>query len=209
MVNVAASGGYYTSAIEGVPVWACPTTLTGSIGVLGGKFEVSELLARLGVGRTSIGSGPHADFYSSSRPWRAEELEKLDRDLETLYRDFVTKMAGARRLSYDALHAVAQGRVWTGKQARDVALVDRLGGLYEVALSVRERLGLAPDAELRFRLPSQPRGLAARRALAAEDANLGPLWHRLPELHGVIERALDLEGERLFALAPVEVRIRG
>src|SRR5690606_184763 len=64
MVNVAASGGYYTSALQGVPLWASPNTLTGSIGVVGGKFEFSGLLAKLGIARETIASGPHANFYA-------------------------------------------------------------------------------------------------------------------------------------------------
>jgi protease-4 len=216
MANIAASGGYYTACIDGVPVWASPTTLTGSIGVVGGKFEISELLSRLGIRRTAIGSGPHADYYSSSRPWHTEELEKLERDLDSLYQDFVNKMASGRHLSFDALHAVAQGRVWTGKQAREVALVDRLGGLHEVALAVRERLGLSADAPLSWNLPKQPSGLGARRALAAEDARLSAwcealpeaLRQALPELERALDHASDFGAERLFAIAQVDLRLR-
>ncbi|HKO89596.1 MAG TPA: S49 family peptidase, partial [Polyangiaceae bacterium] len=210
MANIAASGGYYASGLKGVQVWACPTTLTGSIGVVGGKFEGSELLAKLGVQQASVASGPHANFYSPGRPWSEAELAKMDRDLDALYRDFVSKMADARGLSYEALHEVAQGRVWTGRQAQGKLLVDHLGGLHEVSIAVRERLGLDAGAPLSWSAPSRPRGLAARRELEADAvlrgaaAALGPL----PELPEALARAVDLRGERLLALWPLELRIR-
>jgi len=210
MANIAASGGYYASGLKGVQVWASPTTLTGSIGVVGGKFEGSELLAKLGVQQASVTSGPHANFYSPGRPWGAEELEKMERDLDALYRDFVSKMADARGLSYEALHQVAQGRVWTGRQAQDNALVDHLGGLHEVSIAVRERLGLDAGAPLGWSAPSRPRGFAARREREADallrgvEAALGSV----PELPEALARAVDLRGERLFLLAPLELRIR-
>jgi len=210
MVNLAASGGYYTSALAGVPVWAGPTTLTGSIGVVGGKFEVSELLVKLGVGSASITSGPHANFYSPLHPWQPEELEKLEHDLDALYGDFVGKMASGRGLSYEAVHAVAQGRVWTGRQARDVSLVDQLGGMHEVAAAVREKLGLRPEASLRWSSAAPSTRLGMGRESSAEQL-AGPLGAALggfPELAEALECALDLSGERLLFLSPLLPRIR-
>ncbi|MEO8179348.1 MAG: S49 family peptidase [Deltaproteobacteria bacterium] len=211
MVNSAASGGYYTSALAGVPVWASPTTLTGSIGVVGGKFEISELLAKVGVGSASITSGPHANFYSAMHPWQTAELEKLEHDLDALYRDFVGKMAAGRGLSYEAVHAVAQGRVWTGRQARDVSLVDQLGGLHEVAVAVREKLGLGPDAGLRWTSAAPSTRLGIERESSAEElaGPLGAALGALPELAPALDCALDLSGERLLLLSPLWPRIRG
>lgn len=209
MVNTAASGGYYTSALAGVPVWAAPTTLTGSIGVLGGKLEGSELIAKLGVARETIASGPHANYYSPLHPWQPEELQKLQSDLEALYRDFVGKMAAGRGLSYEALHAVAQGRVWTGRQARDVSLVDQLGGLHEVEAAVRTKLGLSPHAALRWTTARAPTRFGVERddpaeALERAASALGAV----PELGEALEWLLDLGSERLLALSPILPRIR-
>jgi protease-4 len=202
MVNVAASGGYYTSALDGVPLWASPTTLTGSIGVVGGKFEVSDLLAKLGIGRETIASGPHANFYAATTPWTADELEKVDRDIEAAYRDFVTKMAEARHLPYEALERVAQGRVWTGRQALEASLVDALGGLWDVKAALRERLSLPKDAPIRWVAASAPRGLRPRR----EDDELPSgvarwLGRHLPGASEALELAHDLRGEWLLALS--------
>ena len=135
----------------------------------------------------------------------------MDRDLDALYRDFVSKMADARGLSYEALHEVAQGRVWTGRQAQDKLLVDHLGGLHEVSIAVRERLGLDAGAPLGWTAPVRPRGLSARRELEAEAVLRGAeaAFGALPELPEALARAIDLRGERLLALGPLELRIRG
>lgn len=204
MVNVAASGGYYTSGIKGVPVWASPTTLTGSIGVVGGKFELSGLLGKLGVGHESVTSGPRAAFYSPAQPWSDADLQKVEQDIDASYRDFVTKMADARGMSFDALHEVAQGRVWTGRQARDAALVDHLGGLHEVERAVRERLALPRHVAIRWVSPSPERRL--RPEGDAEAAALGTFATGIPELGAWLERVHDLSGETLWALSPIEPR---
>jgi protease-4 len=210
MVNTAASGGYYTSALAGVPIWAAPTTLTGSIGVLGGKLEGSELIAKLGVSRATIASGPHANFYSPLHPWQPEELRKLEDDLDALYRDFVGKMAASRGLSYEALHAVAQGRVWTWRQARDVSLVDQLGGLHEVEVTVRAQLGLSPDAALRWTTARAPTRFGVERDDPADAlARAARALDAVPGLGEALEWLLDLGGERLLALSPIVPRLRG
>lgn len=204
MVNVAASGGYYTSAIEGVPLWANPVTLTGSIGVVGGKFEIAGLLAKLDIGREAIASGPHANFYTPTQPWNDEELQKVDRDIEAAYHDFVTKMAGARRMPYDTLEQLARGRVWTGRQAQESSLVDALGGLWDVKLALREKLALPTSAPIRWVAATAHRGLRPRRAddeLSSGVANW--LRSRLPGVSDALELTLDLRGEWLFALSSI------
>ncbi len=211
MVNVAASGGYYTSALEGVPLWANPNTLTGSIGVVGGKFEVSGLLSKLGIKRETIASGPRANFYSPTTPWSAEELEKVDRDIEAAYRDFVTKMAEARRLPYEVLERVAQGRVWTGRQALESSLVDRLGGLWEVKAALRERLSLPAEAPIRWVYASATRGLRPRRDDDLELTGSMTSWlrERLPGVSDALELGLDLRGEALLALSVLHPKREG
>lgn len=205
MANIAASGGYYTSAIDGVPVWANPNTLTGSIGVVGGKFEASGLLGKLGIGREAVVSAPHANFYSVTTPWTEPELAKVERDIDAAYRDFVGKMAAARHLPYEALERVAQGRVWTGRQALENSLVDRMGGLWEVEQALRQRLELGGDAPLRWLGMNAPRGFWPRREEDAELSSSVVRWlgARLPGLEGALDLALDLGSERLLALSLV------
>jgi protease-4 len=210
MANVAASGGYYASGVEGATSIALPTTITGSIGVLAGKFEISGLLDKLGITREPIGSGPRAGYYSVSTPWGPDELSKLDRDLEAHYRDFVAKMARARRLDYDQLEPLARGRVWTGRQAHERKLVDQLGGLHEAELAVRESLQLEAGAALRWAALTPPRGLAALRQRNDEaharqaTALLAHACERAGFASGTdwLEGCLDLAGERLLAILP-------
>jgi ClpP class serine protease len=177
---------------------------------VGGKFEVSELLAKLGIGRETIASGPRANFYAVTTPWNTEELQKVDRDIAAAYHDFVGKMAEARGLSYEALERVAQGRVWTGRQALEASLIDRLGGLWDVKAALRERLSLAADAPIRWVPASAPRGLRPRRDDESELSSGVVHWlrARLPVVADVFELALDLHGEWLFALSVVHPVIR-
>jgi protease-4 len=209
MVNVAASGGYYASGVKGATVWTNPTTLTGSIGVVAGKFEISGLLDKLDISRQAVGSGPRASYHSISSAWGAPELEKLDRDLDAHYRAFVTKMADARGMTYDALHALAQGRVWTGKQAHERGLVDHLGGLHEVIACLRETLKLPEQRLLRWSILAPAAGL---KALLSPDSDhddeglraVSALLPRVDELAGGwLEIAADLGSERLLALSPL------
>lgn len=185
MGNTAASGGYYVSGLAGVALWASPLTLTGSIGVVAGKYEASGLLDHLGIKRVTIGSGPRANYYSWSKPWNEDELQKLADDLDATYTDFVSKMAHARGLSFERLHDVAQGRVWTGAQASSHHLVDHLGTLFDVCASLNLKV---PFGELSFWNPEHKAGLGRLRsgdqetpllANALVEQSLGPLLDEL------------------------------
>jgi protease-4 len=127
MGSVAASGGYFVS-MAADRIVALPSTLTGSIGVLGGKVVIKETLARIGVTRESIGS-PAATMFSSNRPFEHEEWLKIESWLDAVYDDFTHKAAEDRGLDYADLESSARGRVWTGADAVDRRLIDELGGL--------------------------------------------------------------------------------
>ncbi len=128
MGNVAASGGYFIAMPADVVV-ADAATLTGSIGVLGGKQVIEEGLSRLGIRRESVSAGRFAEMNSSERPYDEEEWRRLDEQLDRIYDDFTRKAAEDRRMPLDRLRDVARGRVWTGADAVQIGLVDRLGGL--------------------------------------------------------------------------------
>lgn len=156
MVNVAASGGYYVSGVQGARVWANATTLTGSIGVVAGKFLLTPALERLGLRRESVQAGRHADYHSPTRPFTSEQFNKLEAELDATYRDFVQKMANARSMTEDELERLARGRVWTGSQAHERRLVDALGGLGDVHEAVRAHLGLTASEPLRVVASNRP-----------------------------------------------------
>ena len=128
MASLAASGGYFI-AMPCDRVLASPGTLTGSIGVLGGKQVVSEGLARIGVTRGTVSAGRYADMFSSERPFDEEEWARVEDWLDRIYDDFTSKVAHDRGLPLERLDELARGRVWTGAQAADNGLVDGLGGL--------------------------------------------------------------------------------
>ncbi len=203
MANLAASGGYYVCGLKGVEVWASPVTLTGSIGVVAGKFEASRLMERLGIQRVQVRTGPRAGYASPTTPWSEDELTKLAEDLEYAYRDFVQKMAHARNLTFEQLDGVAQGRVWTGAQAHAHGLVDRLGGIYEVLALVAKDLNCDLTA-LRFWTPEGRGGLRQWLSADAEE----PLLARAVEVAGFdapllrLQTLSQMESGKVLMLCP-------
>jgi protease-4 len=145
MGDVAASGGYYIACPAEVIV-ALPATLTGSIGVLGGKLVVDSLLERLGVSTGTVQQGAHALMYSARRSFSEDERTRFGATVDAIYHDFVGKVAEGRQRPIADIEAVARGRVWTGRDALEAGLVDELGGLRDAARIARERASLPEDA---------------------------------------------------------------
>ncbi len=176
MSDVAASGGYLISVPADVIV-AQAGTVTGSIGVLGGKPVLSEMLGKAGVTTDSIVLGDHAAMFSTSRPFSSEEWQVVDAWLDRIYADFLGKVAAGRGLSAERVHELARGRVWTGADAHDRHLVDELGGVEEAADIARRRSGLPATAPVipfprigpldRIRPPSNSEDRRAAASLAA------------------------------------------
>ena len=139
MGRVAASGGYYISA-GATKIYAQPDTLTGSIGVVGGKMALGAMLGKLGVDTYAVGRGKHATMWSAMTPWTPEERAMVLGMMEDVYKVFVGRVAEGRGKAYEAVHALAQGRVWTGLAAKGHGLVDEMGDL-DAALTEARRLG--------------------------------------------------------------------
>lgn len=148
MGALAGSGGYYIACPADVIV-AQRATITGSIGVLGGKVVVADLLQRLGLGTGAVAHGGSARMYSLRRGFTDDERARLAGMLDRVYADFVAKVADGRGMTYDAVHEVARGRIWSGADAAGNGLVDTLGGMRDAAAIARTRAGLRPDAPLR------------------------------------------------------------
>jgi len=134
MGDVSASGGYYISAPADVIV-ANHGTITGSIGVITGKFSLKGLYERLGIKKEIIKKGKNADIYSVYGTFTDEQKEIINRQMQELYDDFVGKVAEGRKMTREAVEEIAQGRTWTGRQAKKNGLVDELGGL-QLAISI-------------------------------------------------------------------------
>jgi protease-4 len=174
--DVAASGGYYV-ACGADRIVSQPATYTGSIGVFVLRPSLGGLLERLGVGVETMTRGARADLLLASEPLSPDARAVLKRDVESVYALFVERVARGRELSADAVDAVGRGRVWTGVQAVDAGLVDRLGGLHAAVLEGKSLAGLDPDDDVELRIFPAPKplaeqiaealGLAARAAVPA------------------------------------------
>jgi protease-4 len=141
--NVAASGGYYI-AVAGRRILSMPAALTGSIGVIGGKFNVQKLLGRLGITVDSVETGARSGYLSITRPYSESEEQVVREQMREFYEElFLKKVAEGRHKSVEEVREVAEGRVWTGGQALANGLVDEAGGVRKAIDLAREEAGLA------------------------------------------------------------------
>ena len=147
MSDLAASGGYYI-AMPAQVIVAQPSTLTGSIGIFGGKFATGGTYEKLGARIESTSIGKHAEINSPVRPYSAEELKKLQEQLQSFYDQFVEKVADSRHTTPEKIDALAQGRVWTGRQAKQNRLVDELGGLDDAIAIAKQRAKIPAESEV-------------------------------------------------------------
>jgi protease-4 len=161
MGEVAASGGYYIACPADVIV-ALPSTLTGSIGVLGGKLVVRELFDRLGLTTGTVSHGARSLMFSARRGFSEDERDRLAAGIDAIYNDFVAKVAQGRRRSVADIESIARGRVWTGGDALGLGLIDELGGLRDAVRIARSRAHLPADAPVRHALHVAPLARLAR-----------------------------------------------
>jgi len=145
MSDLAASGGYYI-AMAAPHIVAQPATLTGSIGIVAGKLVTGGTYAKLGANIESVSEGRNAEIYSPARPFNESERAALIASLSSFYDQFVEKAARARNMTPERLETIAQGRVWTGSQAKEVGLVDELGGLDRAIAIAKEQAGIPEDS---------------------------------------------------------------
>jgi len=141
--GVAASGGYYLASASDV-ILAERGSVTGSIGVIGGKLNLDGLYRRLGIGRDAVERGRRAGMLSESRAFTADERRAVRGEMEALYATFVDRVARGRGITADAVHRVAQGRVWSGARALPLGLVDAIGGPLEALRELSSRAGVRP-----------------------------------------------------------------
>lgn len=177
MGAVAASGGYYI-ACNADRIFAMPNTITGSIGVVGGKIAVGRALEKFGVKNYEIHRGERAMMWSVMTPWTKEEREVVQGTMQSIYDVFVGHVADGRGMDTAAVHAIAQGRVWTGEDAKENGLVDELGGLdqaiahaYELAGIDAGELEVYPGDPTLRDLISSFSGMLGVRAAAGERAS--------------------------------------
>ncbi len=198
MGAVAASGGYYVAAGANTIV-ANPGTITGSIGVVTGKLIARALKDRLGVGSDTVRTNANADAWSINAPFTPEQQAQVEAEADLFYADFLARVAEGRKLSVDAVEAVARGRVWTGADALDRGLVDELGGLHTAIRRAKVLAGIDPDAEVRmFSYPGsslwellRPRPSSLPAAASLPDAVGALLVRSLAEVLDRAERSVS------------------
>ncbi len=174
MGDVAASGGYYVACAADA-VFAEASTLTGSIGVVGGKANLGPLYERLGVGKDAVERGARAGLLSAGRGFTPDERSALRGELASVYDTFLRRVAEGRKLEPAAVEEVAGGRVWSGLRARANGLVDAIGGPLEALREAARRAGLGE-----------------RERVLVE---LHPRRPRLPDLRSLAQLALGFAGE--------------
>src|SRR5688500_1496322 len=173
MSDLAASGGYYISMPAQVIV-AQPATLTGSIGVYYGKVALGGTLNKIGLTTETVSSGANADMYSPFEPFEPGHRARLLDHMQGFYENFVEKAAESRKTTPERIDAVAQGRVWTGRQARENGLVDALGGLATAVRIAKERARIPPDEDVE--LVAYPRRRSVFEALSDQFGRGVNVW---------------------------------
>jgi len=151
----AASGGYWISA-GADSIVAHPSTLTGSIGVLGGKFAIGPALQRFGVNIEDLSvGGVYAGAFNVEEGFNQAQRAAFAGWMDRIYQGFVARVAEGRDLPVERVNEIARGRVWTGVQARELRLVDELGGFYAAVARAKALAKIDPDAEVKLkRLPA-------------------------------------------------------
>jgi protease-4 len=159
MSNLAASGGYFVAAGCDL-IFAEPMTITGSIGIFYGKFDLGGLAQKLGVTTDTFKRGKRADLESMFRPYTDDERAMLLDKLRYMYGRFVGAVAEGRGLTQDDVDAIGRGHVWSGAQAMPIKLVDRFGGLGDAIDEAKRRIGLAATTQIQLQeLPKLPNSL--------------------------------------------------
>ena len=168
MGNMAASGGYWVS-MDADRIWAHPSTITGSIGIFGLIPTFPEGLSKLGIRTDGTGTTRLAGAFRADRGLSPEARQIIQREIEFGYRQFIDGVSRGRSLSVEEVEALAQGRVWSGADALDLGLVDRLGGLQEAIADAASLADLRPgDYRLERFEPELPWGLKLLQPFGAQ-----------------------------------------
>jgi protease IV len=209
MGTYGASGGYWISS-QASEIVAEPSTLTGSIGVFGGKVALGDALGRFGVNMRGLKvGGDFADSGSPANPMTPTQTAAFSAWMDRIYGGFVARVAEGRRLPVQQVQAIARGRVWTGAQARALGLVDRLGGFYDAVDRAKALAGLKGSARLvLFNAPSSPLETLRRfLGVSAQGAQLFGMAQAAladPATHALAAEVSDarLRAEGATVLAP-------
>lgn len=191
MGDYAASGGYFI-ALAGDKLVAEPSTLTGSIGVLGGKMVLAGLWDKLGIDWENIKFGENSGILSPNQKFSKKEKEIFNKSLDMVYSDFTSKVARARGFDKAKTEQVARGRVWTGAGAKEIGLIDELGGLDKAFELAKAEAKLKPEDKFGLLVYPKKKSLSEK---IGEILNSAPM-----AAAGRLKSELGLDGEPLKML---------
>lgn len=198
MSDMAGSGGYQVS-MAAHKIVAQPQTLTGSIGVIFAKFNMTKLYEKLGITSEKIQFGKRADMFTTFRKSTAEERQLLKKEILKSYDKFLTKVAEARNMDKDQVHNLGKGRVWTGSQAKEMGLVDEIGGLSKAISLAKELMGISPEEPVK--LVVLPKKTSFLNMILGRRRNSIKL-DISPKLEKILNTFKLLEKEAFWALMP-------
>ncbi|MCU0549148.1 MAG: signal peptide peptidase SppA [Leptolyngbya sp. Prado105] len=212
MGNVAASGGYWISTYAS-QIFAEPTTITGSIGVFGRILNVQQLANRNGITWDVVKTGRFADAQTVSRPKTPQELAIIQKSVDRIYNQFLTKVADSRKLEKSKVAELAQGRVWSGIQAKRLGLVDELGGLQDAIRAAADRAKLGDDWQIEeFPKPRsfEERLLESLTGSSVEESiEIDPLTNEMKKFQAQFETLKSMnDPKHIYLRLPFDVLIR-
>ncbi len=158
MGDTAASGGYYIS-MGAQQIFAEPATLTGSIGVVGGKMALGGTLNKLGINTQVVSRGQNSGIFSADQPFSPAERKAIMLLMKDTYLQFTTKAAQGRKMDLDKLEELAQGKVYTGRQAQKLGLVDTIGTLRDAIIAAKVAAGLDKDKKVNLMILPKPKSV--------------------------------------------------
>lgn len=203
MSDVAGSGGYWIS-MAAHKIVAQPQTLTGSIGVIFGKFSAARLYEKLGITSEKLTYGKRSDIFSTFRVLTAEERELLKKEILWIYDKFLTKVAEGRNMTKEEVDNIGKGRVWTGNQAKALGLVDELGGLSKALELAKKLAGIAEEEEVK--LVVWPKKVSLLSSLFGRREAKAKL-NFSPEIEKALSNLTFLEKEQILAIMPFWIKL--
>jgi protease-4 len=198
MSDVAASGGYWL-AMSANRIIAEPGTITGSIGVLMGKFNIQGLYEKLGLSTDFIATTENSTLEYPLQNFTPGQRETVLRNMRGTYKDFLQGVAAGRHMKVEDVDKIAQGRVWTGERARQLGLVDELGGLHTAITRARELAKIPADEKVSLLLLPPHRSLVERLLDTSDDDSA---FAPTPSLQGWLSKLESLAGYSVWTILP-------
>lgn len=213
MGDYAASGGYYISC-GADRIFADPATLTGSIGIFGLIPSFKGLVTdKLGINFSTVTSNPNADFIDVFKPLTSEQHNAMQTMVESGYETFVSRVASGRGMEVDSVKAIAEGRVWYGRDALRIGLVDTLGTLDDAVRAIAEKSGISPENIVEYPDIVDSQMVSLIRRIKADASVTSGMMSLLgidgamtsPRLQYLVERAAEIIGQ--ISASPMQARM--